>query len=289
MSLMEKEMFYWSRYLPTILYSLAYMMLIAYSGIWIILKRESLFGLVLTSFARVAFVIGFGLNEILFEVQKTSNFAKLDIFFFPITLLFVFLTVMALRTLKEADKSAETFLAILLVTATALIPLLHKVFHHTDVAASHTFFSDLLYTDPKLLQYYFWPSVLMAVGMLFFYRPFKLIIFDADQAYLSGLATKQLEFLFYFFVGIVTAICVRIMGIYLAMAAMLIPAYFAITVSRTLKGVLIFCFLLVFISLLLGFSFAFYADTLPTEPVLILSFLFCGAVVYVVSLMKRVG
>lgn len=290
--MIERIFYYLSEYSSQLGYSLFYFAFVAVIGLLLVLRRASLFGLVLSQAAQFSFFLGAALHwgshddvYSLVNKQTTADFAHslahLDLFIFPVT--FLVLTPLILLV-TNGLRNVESLLAAVLVFFTGLIPLSNALTGGSDALLLKAYFTEILYTPPEHFSHYLLYVAAILLFLLVYFRRFVLAGFDPIQAQLNEIAPRLTNILFYYLAGLALAIAVRILGVYVTMAAMLVPGLLALRIFRGLNSVVLATVLFSLAFTLTGFLTSFIFDQLPAEPVLIASF--CIFALIVASLHK---
>lgn len=297
---MEKIAGYFSQYQIVIALSLLYFAATAYVGLLLILRRASLFGMVLSQVAQVSFLLGlataaaFKGHEHVFAMINRSatpagsdwHFLEIDAFVFPITLVllipFVYAAVKGIR-------NKETLLVLGLLFFLAAYPLINKISGGGDAVLAKAYFTEILYTPPDMFMHYL-PVVVLLVGALIaLHRRMLLSGFDAVQARLMGLNPILYDTVFYFVAGLVLSVAVRILGAYVSMAALIVPAFLALHTQRLMVSVAAATLVYAIALPLTGFVVAFGFDGWSTEPIVTVYMIVAGAVVLATSSLLRIA
>ena len=82
--------------------------------------------------------------------------------------------------------------------------------------------------------------VLGVCGVVFagIFRSLVSVSFDADHARLSGIRVAMIEFLFFAILSVVAALTIRLMGSFYALAQLVVPAFFALGCTRSIRAAL---------------------------------------------------
>lgn len=278
--MLDKLAFYLQEYSTQLAYSLFYFAFISIIGLFLVLRRSSLFGLVLSQAAQFSFFLGAAIHwgshddaYSLINEQTTAGFdhslAHLDLFIFPVTL--VVMTPLILAVTKGI-RNSESILAAALVLFAGLIPLLNALFGGSEAILVKAYFTEILYTPPAHFLHYLSYALLVLAVLLLFFRRFFLAGFDPIQGHLNQIYPRLTNILFYYTAGIALAVAVRILGVYVTMAALLVPGLLALRLFQGLNGVVASTILFSLAFTLVGFLISFVYDELPAEPVLISSF-----------------
>ncbi len=156
--------------------------------------------------------------------------------------------------------------------------------------------------QPELVSFLFgnilslsWEDILATVilgtlvifFLLAFRRSITLIILDREEAYLQGLKVEILEFFFYIFLAVTIVLGLKLLGIVLVSAILIIPPITAKLFSRSFRKLLISS-LLIGEATVIGGLFISYLVDAPSGAVIVLvgSAIFAG-VLLITSLQKR--
>jgi ABC-type Mn2+/Zn2+ transport system permease subunit len=295
---MEKIAGYFLQYQGVISLSLLYFAATAYVGLLLILRRASLFGMVLSQVAQVSFLLGlataaaFRGHEHVFAMINRSatpagsdwHFLEIDAFVSPITLLllipFVYAAVKGIR-------NKETLLVLGLLFFLAAYPLINKMSGGGDAVLAKAYFTEILYTPPAMFVHYL-PVVVFLVGALIaLHRRMLLSGFDPVQARLMGLNPILYDTIFYFVAGLVLSVAVRILGAYVSMAALIVPAFLALHTQRLMVSVVVATLAYAVALPVTGFVVAFGFDGWSTEPIVTVYMIAAGAAVLATSSLIR--
>jgi len=294
---MEKILTYFIQYKVVVGLSLIYFAVVSYVGVFLILRRASLFGFVLSQVAQVSFLLGLAVaaqfrdHEHVYAMINRSgavggswHFLEIDTFVIPITLLMLLPFIIAA---VKGLLNKETLLVAGLLFFLAAYPLINKAFGGNDTLLAKAYFTEILYTPPDMFLYFLPLFLPLAFVLFLFRRQFALSGFDAIQAELHGMRAQFYNALFFFLAGLTLSIAVRILGTYVSMAALIVPGYVALAIARRMR-------LVIFATLLLsvgmaggGFVSAFHFDFLPTEPILAIFFILLGGCIIVVQKIFR--
>lgn len=285
---MERIAAYFSQYQAVIALSLIYFAATAYTGLFLILRRASLYGLVLSQVAQVSFLLGlavaagFGDHEHVYAMINRSgapqggdwHFLEIDGYVVPLTLLMMApFVVSAIRGVRNK----ETLLVLGLLFFLAAYPLINKAFGGTDVVLAKAYFTEILYT-PTAMFWHYLPFVgALVIALVLFRRRIFLSGFDPVQARLTGISPVVYDSVFYFLTGLVLSVSVRILGAYVSMAALIVPGYVALSLFRRMPHVVAATVLLAILLPATGFVAAFWLDNWSTEPLITVHIVCVGA------------
>ena len=98
--------------------------------------------------------------------------------------------------------------------------------------------------------------------------------FDREAARASGIKVGRLDALLTILTAVTIVLGMKVVGILLVSALVVIPAAAALQLSSNFKQAIILSSLIAFVSVLLGLFLAFYLDFPASGTIVILSFLF---------------
>ena len=264
--------------------SVPYFAAAAFAGYFLVIRRASLFGLVLSNLAKVSFITGFGIHALMHSTDSyelinnqnhsmvTSQLFHLDAIILPVASSIMVLMILFSRSFSTRARNIETFFAIALVVLTAAVPFLHKIFKANDTIIARAYFTEILFTHESVFLHYLPFIGILVVVLLVFYRLFLFIAFDETQARISGMNVVLYYFIFYLAAGFIIAFCVRVIGIYVTMSALLIPAFISISIFRSIWLSMVMTVVLSILFSLCGFFVSFAFGDLPTDPTIIITF-----------------
>jgi len=119
-------------------------------------------------------------------------------------------------------------------------------------------------------------SVFIVLFLAIFYKKLSLIAFDKEGAYLAGINVGLFEILFNIFLAIAIVLGVKILGIILVSALLIIPASIGKIISKSFRGLVFWSIIVGEVTVILGLILSYIFD-LPSGAVIVL----CGAVIFV--------
>ncbi len=284
MGIAEKCAYYLSQYGVQIALSIPYFALASFVGLFLVLRRASLFGLVLSASAQLAFIIGMALHLVSHESTQAlvlmqnadalvADLLHMDLYLFPLLALIVLPLVVFM---SRGMLNTESVLAILFIFLLGLVPLVNKLAGGSDLLLLKAYFTEILYTPKKVFIHYLLHLGTLTIALVFLYRKIFITGFDPVQAQLLGVKVEAVNILFYVCAGFIIALCVRMLGIYVAMMVLISPAVIALIAFRTMKMVIIGTIAFSVLFALSGFALSFTFDSLPAEPTIIVVFGFAS-------------
>lgn len=280
MALHEKIVYYLSQYGAQLGMSLPYFAVVSFAGLFLVLRRASLFGLVLSASSQFAFVAGMALHLVSHEGTNSlilmqnpehvvADLLHMDVYLFP---LLVCVMLPLVFFMSRGLINTESMLAILFVFVMGLVPLANKLAGGSELLLLKAYFTEILYTPKQVFAHYLPHLAVMAIALSIFFRKFLLAGFDPIQARLSGHRVEALNMLLYFFAGFVIALCVRVLGILVTMMALIAPGVIALSSFQKMRSIIAATIAFSVLFALAGFGISFSFDSLPAEPTIIVVF-----------------
>jgi ABC-type Mn2+/Zn2+ transport system permease subunit len=227
--------------------------LCAFLGVYVVAKRIVFFGAVLTQISVLGLAISFlpfvAISHTLTSLLLTLGFA---------------LVVSRMLTGKKFPRDA--ILGIVFVTAIALRILILQITPTVEAAEiEHLLRGDILFVTSEL----FIPMLtvfLLVMGLhLMFFKEFQYISFDAETARTQGFQAGFWEMLFYGTAGAVIALATHMVGDIFVFGFLVVPPFAAMLVTRHVRRIFLFSFLIGATAPALGLFLAFLLD-LPSSP-----------------------
>ena len=120
-----------------------------------------------------------------------------------------------------------------------------------------------------------WVAFLLALAVLItvalFYQEFLFLTFDAESARVSGVRVKRLDVLMAILTAVTVVVGMKVVGILLISALLVIPAAAALQAARSFKEALALSALLGAISAVAGLTAAFFFNWPPSGTIVLVS------------------
>ena len=123
--------------------------------------------------------------------------------------------------------------------------------------------------------------------MFIYNRQLTLLTFDRESAYLAGIKVNAFDLILYICLAVSIVLGVKILGIILISALLIIPPSTAKLVSASFKGLKFWSILFAEIIVLLGLIISYYFD-LPTGAVIVLTGTVIFLIVFILKTLKFV-
>lgn len=183
------------------------------------------------------------------------------------------------RSTRKSDVPQEAIIGITFVVAAAGVILLLSRVAGGKEELEHLLTGDILnVTRSEVWQR---AALFAALGMFYggFHRKFALISSDAAQAFAQGMRVRLWDFLFYAAFAIVVVSFVRIAGVLLTFAYLIVPAVCGVMLARRWIHQLVIGWAAAAVASLFGL-WASYRLDLPTGAAIVVT---CGALLAVVA------
>jgi len=230
-------------------------------GVFLILRRDAMFahGLAHVTFAGVA--LGLFLNMM------------------PLVVALFIAIIAALGILilkKRAGLYGDTAIGIFSSVGMAAGILLASLAQSFNVDLFSYLFGEILAieTSEVLLSIGLVIAVLLIVIMN--YHKFLYLTFDSESAKASGIKVNRLDILLSVLTAITVVLGMKVVGLLLVAALVVIPAATALQVSASFKGALVISCLVALISVIFGLFLAFCFDFPTSATIVLFSFFLFG-------------
>jgi zinc transport system permease protein len=228
-------------------------------GVFLILRRDAM--------------IGHGLAHVTFAGVALGLFLKI----IPLAVALVIAVLAALGIMKLKEKAGiygDTAIAIFSSVGLALGILLATLARSFNVDLFSYLFGDILAIEASEV----WLSVGLAAIVVFivilYYHRFMYMTFDREAAKASGIKVGRLDILLTILTAVTIVLGMKVVGILLVSALVVIPAAAGLQVASNFKQAIVLASLISFVSVLLGLFLAFHLDFPASGTIVILSFLF---------------
>ncbi len=242
-------------------------------GVFILLKRLTVFGVTLsqaTSCAVALFLILDGA-----EGHNSLFNPKADL----LILLFTFSLMLPFYFIRRSNPpNISAYLIAGLVLFAGLSEFLlafggGQVKNHLI----HAFFGNILTTAPSDMLHAI-PGAMIVLGLfIFLYRSLIAVAFDRDHAMLSGVPVAAVELAFFLMLCIVLSEAIKLMGSFYTIAQLILPALVALAFTRRVIFAVLIAISYSAVGTLTGFVFSLYripigqaGISLPTSSTIIL-------------------
>lgn len=222
-------------------------------GLFLVLRRNSLFGDALSHVAFGGIAVGLVAN----------------IYPLWIGMAFSVLGALGITKLRQSAKiPADATVAILLAGGLALGLLLASKYGSLQNIFSYLFGSILVVSvNDTLAILAMAGSVLVIVTLL--YRQLMYVTFDEEQAKVSGLQITKLSYLFAVLASVTVIVSMRLVGILLVSALIVIPSVTALLLGKGFKKTALISVGISIFSVVTGIAASYVVDSPPSATIVI--------------------
>lgn len=229
-------------------------LLLAWLGVFVIMRRMSFFsdGIAHASLAGVAVGVLAGVH--------------------PLTTALVFSVVFSIVIYyleKKTTLSSDAIIGILFTSGMALgvVLLSFKKGYQPDLVSF--LFGNILAIRPADLAVISALSAVILAFLAYNHKGITLMALDMDTAYMAGIRVDLLHVTFYIILAVAVVLGLKILGIVLVSALLIIPASTAKLVSKSFKGLIIQSIVFSEVIVILGIALSYALDS-PTGPMIVL-------------------
>jgi zinc transport system permease protein len=235
-------------------------------GVFLILRRDSM--------------IGHGIAHVTFAGVALGLF--LNLMPFAVAIIVAVITALIIMRLKErAGLYGDTAIAIFSSVGFAIGVLLVTLGHSFSVNLFAYLFGEILAIETAEVYLSIVFAAIVLCIVIFNYKKFMYITFDRESAKASGIKVNKIDMIMTVLIAVTVVLGMKIVGILLVSALLVIPAAAALQVSSSFKQSILLSSIVSATSVVLGLLMAFYFDLPASGTIVILSFLFFLAFFFV--------
>jgi zinc transport system permease protein len=241
--------------------------LCAFIGIFVILRKMAFFSHAIAHVSLTGVAIG-----LLTNVNPLAG-----------ALGFAVVVGMLIPPLIEKSRLAvDTIIGILLPSSMAIgVILLGFVKGYKPDLLSYLF-GDILAVSSKDLYIILGLAIFSIVLMYFIFDETSIISFDEDWAKASGINVKNLNYIFMLLLSLIIVISIKIVGIILVSALVIIPGAAAINIAKNLRQTFIYSTLIGVLGSLIGIIASYFLN-IPTGPSIVLTI----SIIFILTLRRQ--
>lgn len=242
--------------------------LFAYLGVFVIMRRMAFFsdGIAHASLAGVAAGVLFSVNPLVTALAASIFFAALMYWIE-----------------KRTTVSSDAAVGLIFTFGMALGVLLISLKRGYQPELIGFLFGNILMIRPLDLWLIGIASVFISAMTFLFRRQITLMAIDPEMAYLSGIRTELLKFGMYLVLAVAVVLGIKILGIVLVSALLIIPVSISKLISRSFRNLVIGSVIFAEVIVTAGIFLSYFFD-LPTGAIIVLT----GAVLFFgVFLLKK--
>ena len=241
-------------------------------GSFLVLRRQSLIGdgLGHIAFAGVAGGALYGFSPVLSAAVATILGA-----------------VAIERVRARLSESADMVLAIFFYTGMGLAVIFTGLNHEGGFNLSSILFGSLMTVSREDLLVVRLLALATIIFVAFFYKALQYLTFDETSAGVAGLPVEKLNLLLALLTALTVALSMRIVGLLLVSAMMVIPVACALQTARSFAKTILQSMAYGVLSVVMGLTVSYYGNLAPGGTIIV-----TGTVLFLISILlgrKRVG
>ena len=247
--------------------------LLAYLGVFVVLKRMSFFsdGIAHASLSGVALGVLLSVNPMATALVTAVLFAFV-LFFLE----------------KKTTLSSDTAIGLVFTSGMALGVLLLSLKSGYQPELIGFLFGNILTIRASDLTLIVAIGAGISIFLILWRRQIALLVFDREMAYLSGINPDFLQLALYLVLSVSIVLAIKILGVILVSALLIIPVSIAKLISRSFKKLVLRSIVLSEMIVLTGLVLSYWFD-LPTGAVIVLAGVAIFLVVFIWSKMVKTG
>lgn len=225
-------------------------------GLFLVLKKQSLFGDAISHMAFGGIAIGTFLN--IYPVWTAMGFS--------------IVTALAIAKMKQSTKlPSDSMVAIMLSLGLGVGVTLVSLSHGFSVDLFSFLFGSILLVSVQDLYPIIIVAIIVVAIIIAYYKKFLYIAFDEEQAKISGIEVEKLNYLFTILVAITIIVSMKLVGILLISSLIVIPNITALLFNQGFKRTLLISLSLSTISVFAGIVLSYYYNLAPSGIIVLLS------------------
>ncbi|WP_209125392.1 metal ABC transporter permease [Alkalihalobacillus sp. BA299] len=191
--------------------------------------------------------------------QSLAVFSMVNPLYFG--LVFAFIGSLIIERLRQLYKDfQEIAIPIILSTGVGLSAIIISI-SKTGYNQWFTYlFGSIVSVTLQDLHFMIFTSILVLIILSLFYKEFVSISFDQEFAKVSGILVKRINLIFSFLIALVIGVSMKVVGILLVGAMIVLPAAAAIVFAKSFKSLLLLSVLFGQLSMVTGSYFSYYLN-----------------------------
>jgi zinc transport system permease protein len=179
------------------------------------------------------------------------------------------ITALLLASLTQTGRFAsDTVIGILSQTTLAFGLILATLLKNVRIDLLSYLYGDILSVSQSDLFWIYSVSISALLLLIRFWRPLLSITVHAELAFVEGVNVRLFAWLFTILMAVVFAVAIKVMGVLLIAALLIIPASSARALTRTPEQMALLASCLGILSVMIGVQFSVYVDC-PTGPAIV--------------------
>lgn len=187
-----------------------------------------------------------------------------------ITAVCIFIAIALVILLKQRQLASDTLLGILAHSSLSIGLVVVSFIEEVRIDLTGYLFGDLLAISLTDLTWIYGGAIAVGVVLAILWKPLLMMTIHEELAKVEGLAVDWLRLVLMLLFSIVIAVAMKIVGVLLITAMLIIPAATARRVSNTPESMALNASLLGMLSVALGLTLSYFSDT-PAGPSVVVS------------------
>jgi len=223
-------------------------------GVFLVLRKMSL--------------IGDGLSHVSFGAIALGLFFGIYPFYIAVPVVMI-ASIFILKISEKAKIYGDSAIGIVSAVGIAGGVILASVSNGFNVDLFSYLFGNILAISNTEVILSIALSIIVLIVIYFFYWDLFSATFDEEYAKTTGIKTKHINTLLTLLTSVTVVLSVKMVGIMLVSALLVLPAVIALQIAKGFKMTMIISALFSFISVLFGITLSFFLD-LPTGATIVL-------------------
>ena len=226
-------------------------------GLFLVLRRFSLIGdgLAHTTFGSVAFVVFIGISPLYVTLASL-----------PI----VMISSLAIYKLTSSKKiNADAAIGIVSSLGISIGIILASLSGGFNIDLFSYLFGNILTVNPTELYLSCIFLLIVTVVVIYFYNDLFAVTFDQELAQSMGINTRRINVILFLLTAVAAVLSMKVAGIMLASALLILPALTALQLSASFKATLAAAVFFAVLAVICGIFFAFLLNV-PAGPSIVL-------------------
>jgi zinc transport system permease protein len=225
-------------------------------GIFLVLKRQSLFGDAISHMSFGGIAIGSFLN--IYPIWIAMGFS--------------IAAALAIAKIRQSTKlPSDSMVAIMLSLGLGIGVTLVSLSNGFSMDLFSFLFGSILLVNYEDILHIVFVGIIVVSIIMVYYKKFVYIAFDEDQAKISGIHVEKLNYLFTVLVAITIIVSMKLVGILLISSLIVIPNITALLFNKGFKKTLLFSIILSTSSVFGGIILSYYYNIAPSGMIVLLS------------------
>ena len=232
-------------------------------GVFVVLRKSAFFGDAVAHFAFAGIAVGF-----LLAVHPIAAAVAVSL---------ALALGMGYVQNKAPAQSLDTIIGIFFSGAAALGIFIIGLLHGYRVDLFQYLFGDIIAISSSDIAAAAIITVVVAGILAFLWKPLFKVTFNREIAFISGVRVSMVDYMFLGLLAVVTAMSIKVVGIILVPALLVIPAASAKNFSRSFRQMVFYSLFFGVASVVGGLIGSFYLNTASGATIVLMSIVFFAA------------